>query len=114
MIRRIRAGKVRWDEAPIRVEAGVVEYEVERAIAERTAGRVQIELFENLRNFVHGFAILGVEVQRVETKAVRRTLQLCHDILVGEKMNIGHWSCLAVRPTLCGGRDEPKPGTSTS
>ena len=72
------------------VKARVVEYNVESAVAQRAAGRVEIEFGDSVGHPVDGLAILRVEPQRVVAKRVGCGLELLEYVLVVEEIIVSH------------------------
>jgi len=72
------------------VKPGVVEYDVESAVAQRAAGRVEIELRDSVGHPVDGLAILRVEPERVVAERVGCGLELLEYVLVVEEINVSH------------------------
>ena len=79
---------MRWLESSVRIELGVVEHEVERAVAQRSARRIKIEFRNCICGMVGRFAILCVEPERVESLSKRCCLQLPMYVRFAEEMRV--------------------------
>lgn len=81
---------MRWLKSAIRVESRVVEDNIKVAIAQCSAGRVEIEFRNGVRDFTDGFSILCVEPQRVKAKCEPGSAELRENILVSEQKEVVH------------------------
>lgn len=91
-----------WFEAAIRIEPGIVEHNVELAVAQCAPRRVEIELSDAISDTVYRLAVFRVELQCVVSELVWCSFDLLENVAFGEEVNT------AFHSEICATRDERK------
>ena len=79
---------LRGNESPVGVKPGIVEHQVECAVAQRPTRRREIELGDGIRHFLYRLSLFGIKAERVTAKLEWSCLELLINIFLREEEQI--------------------------
>jgi hypothetical protein len=77
-------------EAAVCIKPGIVENDVEPAVTQSTAGRIEVEFLDNGSLLVDRMSGFSVELQSKISELKWRCPDLCPNVLIGKQEQVSH------------------------